>query len=151
MYQYNRKILLFSRSWSRSFRDIQQLFSCFRKTAASIRHHEESLNAEVICFGLKKTHTWCTLSCGILSVRSHFVIENQTLSKDVWCTVHSVRWIQEHNKIYDSAITVIETSTQALCWIKTTATVGQIDGRSCRKNLIPMSTVNYSITEFQQN
>ena len=62
----------------------------------------------------KKTRTLCTLSCGILAVRPHFVIENQTLSKDVWCSVHSVRWTQVHNQTYNFAITVIENNTQAL-------------------------------------
>lgn len=63
--------------------------------------------------------------------------------------MHSVRWIQVHNQTYSSAITVIENNTQALRWFKTTPT-GSMDGRNYGKNLIPTSTLNYSITEFQQ-
>lgn len=55
-----------------------------------------------------------------MAVRSHFVIENQTLSKDVWFSVLSVRWLQVHNKTYTSDITVIENNTLALSSFKTT-------------------------------
>lgn len=126
------------------------MFSCFGRITANIHHHEESLNAKVIFFSLEKTLTLCTLSCGILAVRSHFVIENQTLSKDVWCSVLSVRWLQVHNKTYTFAIVVIENNTLALSSFKTTPTE-PMDGRIYEKNLIPTSIMNYSIIEFQQN